>query len=529
MWTSTSTTFLLLLGIFGLLAASQSLKPLTLDEVKLRIDEFVVQQNGSQSAKADSCEGCSLACSFLASALPGQIAYPGSTVYNFQESTYWSTFQASNSPTCRFSPTKAVGVSLAVLTFQVTQCKFAVKSGGHAAFAGASNTDDGVTIDLVNLNQLAISSDGTETAVGAGNLWHDVYSYLEVKNRTVVGGRVSAIGVGGLTTGGGIAFVSGRYGWACDNVNKYEVVFADGTIHNVTYSSHPDLYFALRGGGNNFGIVTTFHYATYPQADFWGGSRTYLYSPETAAKMNNAFYWLNVNAPEDPYAQVILAYAYTASAGQYIIVPIMQHGKPVANPPSLKNFTEVPGAVADTLRIGNLTSMTLELNVSNPGGFRQTFWAVAVKNSPTLLTEIVAIFKEESDKVNDAAGIVSSVAIQGLPLNVIEKFSKNGGNALGITPADGPLAVLDITYSWSNAADDERILAAARAVTKRINDTANAQGLGHPFVYMNYATKEQSVIPSYGDENVAKLKATSKKYDPLGVWQVLTPGYHKLF
>ncbi|XMA10973.1 hypothetical protein WAI453_003764 [Rhynchosporium graminicola] len=119
-------------------------------------------------------------------------------------------------------------------TRQLTQCKFAVKSGGHAAFAGASNTDDGVTIDLVNLNQLAISSDGTETAVGAGNLWHDVYSYLEVKNRTVVGGRVSAIGVGGLTTGGGIAFVSGRYGWACDNVNKYEVVFADGTIHNVT-------------------------------------------------------------------------------------------------------------------------------------------------------------------------------------------------------------------------------------------------------------------------------------------------------
>lgn len=162
-------------------------------------------------------------CSFLSFALPDQIAYPGSTVYNFEESRYWSVQQQSNSPTCRFSPTDAVGVSVAVLALRVTQCKFAVKSGGHATFAGASNIDAGVTIDLINFNQVAVSANKKETAVGAGNIWHDVYNYLQPKGLTVIGGRVSAIGVGGLTTGGGMSFFSGRYGWACDNVNKYQV------------------------------------------------------------------------------------------------------------------------------------------------------------------------------------------------------------------------------------------------------------------------------------------------------------------
>jgi FAD/FMN-containing dehydrogenase len=110
-----------------------------------------------------------------------------------------------------------------VLTVQVTQCQFAVKSGGHATFAGASNIDGGMTIDLINLNKVDVSQDGTETSVGPGNTWYDVYSKLEVLCLSVIGGRVSAIGVGGFTLGGGISFFSGRYGWGCDNVNTYEV------------------------------------------------------------------------------------------------------------------------------------------------------------------------------------------------------------------------------------------------------------------------------------------------------------------
>lgn len=153
---------------------------------------------------------------------PGRLSYPDSPSYKVEEQ-YWSQQQALTLPTCRFSPASAPDVSLAVLTLRVTSCQFAVKSGGHAAFAGASNIQGGLTIDLSGLNGIAVSQDHSQTAVGAGNIWYDVYDYLEPMNLTVIGGRVAAIGVGGLTLGGGMSFFSGRHGWACDNVKSYEV------------------------------------------------------------------------------------------------------------------------------------------------------------------------------------------------------------------------------------------------------------------------------------------------------------------
>lgn len=167
-----------------------------------------------------------LQCKFLNFVTQGEVSYPNSTVYEYEESRYWSQQQALTLPICRFSPTSPYDVSIAVLTLQVTQCQFAVKSGGHAAFTGASNINGGITIDLINLKQVTVSADKTQTSVGPGNRWFDVYSKLQPQGLTVIGGRVSDIGVGGLTLGGGISFFSGRYGWACDNVNTYEVSYS---------------------------------------------------------------------------------------------------------------------------------------------------------------------------------------------------------------------------------------------------------------------------------------------------------------
>ena len=91
---------------------------------------------------------------------------------------------------------------MTLLIVQFLHCQFAVKSGGHAAFKGASNIDSGITIDLKNLKQAAVSADRTFTIVGAGNHWADVYSRLDSLGLSVLGGRVADIGVGGLTLGG---------------------------------------------------------------------------------------------------------------------------------------------------------------------------------------------------------------------------------------------------------------------------------------------------------------------------------------
>jgi hypothetical protein len=109
---------------------------------------------------------------------------------------------------------------------------------------------------------------------------------------------------------------------------------------------------------------------TFQQGDLWAGSETYIYDNATAAGLDNAFYNMNINAPSDPYAAVILAYAYVQSIDTYVIASDLQYSKPVVNPPILQNFTAVPGAIASTLRITNLTGLTVEFNNSNPGGFR---------------------------------------------------------------------------------------------------------------------------------------------------------------
>lgn len=150
-------------------------------------------------------------------------------------------------------------------------------------------------------------------------------------------------------------------------------MFADGSIRHVHPHAYPDLYWALRGGGNNFGIVTRFDLATYPQGDMWAGSQAFLLTNETATAINNAFYHLAINSAQDPYAQIIIAYAYVQSQGMHVIASDFQYGKPTPNLAILNNFTSIKGPVADTLRVTNLTGLTLEFNSSNPGGFRCVF------------------------------------------------------------------------------------------------------------------------------------------------------------
>jgi hypothetical protein len=119
--------------------------------------------------------------------------------------------------------------------------------------------------------------------------------------------------------------------------------------------------------------VTRFDLATYPQGDMWAGAETFILTNETSAAINNAFYNLAINSPQDPYAQVIVAYAYAQSVDTFVIASDLQYGRPTPNPAILSNFTAIPGAIASTLRITSLTDLTLEFNNTNPGGFRYVF------------------------------------------------------------------------------------------------------------------------------------------------------------
>ena len=115
-------------------------------------------------------------------------------------------------------------MAIAISIISITDgCHFAIKGQTHAPAAGFANIEGGVTIDMINLNTVRLNADHSVASVGGGASWLDVYAYLEPFGVQVAGGRNGAVGVGGLTLGGGISHFTARVGWACDNVVNYQV------------------------------------------------------------------------------------------------------------------------------------------------------------------------------------------------------------------------------------------------------------------------------------------------------------------
>ncbi|KAB2571786.1 FAD-dependent monooxygenase yanF [Lasiodiplodia theobromae] len=477
---------------------------------------------------AGSTEGhaCSYACYSLSQRYGVQVAQSGSESYSCFKDQFWSVQQASQRPSCIFQPESANEVSVAVQMSRLLECPFAVKSGGHAAFANASNIQGGITIDMKLMNHVDLSPNRELASLGPGNKWFDVYNVLEPEGLTVVGGRVSAIGVGGLTLGGGISFFSGLYGWACDNVVNYEVVIANGSIINVNHDMEPDLFWALRGGGNNFGIVTNFTVATFPQGLMWGGGR--LHRLEQRDKIIQAFTDFGSNAVQDPKAAMILSFAY--SFGSYLAQIDMQYAEPVQDPPIFENFSSraMPDPIFDTTMVRTLSNLTQLFNESNPNGLRETYWTATYRNSPELVSFILDTYIEEIDPIRNCSGILPACTLQFITPPMFKHMRERSGNALGLDDEDEPLLLLNLNTMWHNELDDDAVLGAADNIVRKVNEKAKSMGLDHEYVYMNYASQYQDPIAGYGQENKDRLLAIAEKYDPERVFQKLQPGYFKL-
>src|SRR4051794_19930907 len=145
-----------------------------------------------------------------------------------------------------------------------------VRGGGHNV-AGRAVADGGVMIDLTEMKAIAVDVErGTATA-GGGVLWSELNEATGAHGLAVTGGVISSTGIGGLTLGGGLGWLMARYGLAADNLVGAELVTADGEVLGVSEDNHPDVLWALRGGGGNFGVVTAFTYRVHPVSTVTGG------------------------------------------------------------------------------------------------------------------------------------------------------------------------------------------------------------------------------------------------------------------
>src|SRR3954449_8911212 len=145
-----------------------------------------------------------------------------------------------------------------------------VRGGGHNV-AGRAVTDGGVMIDLAEMKAIAVDPErGTATA-GGGVLWNELNDATGAHGLAVTGGAISSTGIAGLTLGGGLGWLMGKYGLAADNLIGAQLVTAGGEVLGVDAEASPDLLWALRGGGGNFGVVTAFTYGVHPVSTITGG------------------------------------------------------------------------------------------------------------------------------------------------------------------------------------------------------------------------------------------------------------------
>jgi FAD/FMN-containing dehydrogenase len=185
--------------------------------------------------------------------------------YTQEQLNYWSTGCGALKPSCQLYPTTTAEVAAIVRILNSNNDTFVTKSGGHNANKGFASIQGGPLISTKELNEVSFDAASMTVRVGPGNDWEDVHEALEGTGVTVVGGRIGEVGVGGYVVGGGLSFLSTQYGWAANNIVDYEVVLANASIVTASSTSHPDLYKALKGGGNSYGIVTAYTMVAHPQ------------------------------------------------------------------------------------------------------------------------------------------------------------------------------------------------------------------------------------------------------------------------
>jgi FAD/FMN-containing dehydrogenase len=335
--------------------------------------------------------------------------------------------------------------------------------------------------------------------------------------------KAASVGVGGLTLGGGISHHTNEYGLACDNIASYEVVTASGKIVVASEKEYPDLYWALRGGGNNFGIVVTFNYETFPQGLMFASKRTY--NGTAIPALIDAFVDAVAGAEQDTRLAHFLAVAY--NAGMHFASTEFEYTRPVdpANPPAiLKEYLGVLPLQEKTQNT-TLANTTYGLTESMPAGFRTTMWSQSFKVDALLMQRMSDEFFRVAPCI---PGFAPSIAFQAFSVPALRAMQKKGGNALGLSPAQGPLFHALFYVSWTDAKDDEAIMKAAKEYMSRAVDIGRELGKGNDYVYMPYSSPYQAVVDGYGSANVERLKAIAEKYDPTGVWRKLQPGGFKL-
>ncbi|TAL28855.1 MAG: FAD-binding oxidoreductase [Phenylobacterium sp.] len=375
-----------------------------------------------------------------------------------------------------------------------------VRGGGHSA-PGYGVNDGGMVLDLSLMRQITVDPARQIARVHGGALWLDLDAATQAHGLAVTGGTVSNTGVGGLTLGGGIGWLGGLHGATVDNLISAEVVTADGKLRRVSERQEPDLFWALRGGGGNFGVVTEFEFQLHPVGQVLGGM---VLHPLDQARDALRFYrdfvptlpdaaeaHAGLLAPEGtPMLALLMGYNGPIEEGERVFAPLRQFGTPSA----------------DLVRSMSYGERQVMLDEPNAVHGLQRYWRSAFTEtlSDALIDEFIA-----------AARSFSS------PMNALLMFYVHGSicrrpPSATAFAARSPQWDIDAIGCWTDPAESETHIAWVRAMWSRFEPHL----LGR--VYANHITGDDSpekVRASFG-ENHARLRRVKAAYDPGNLFRI---------
>ncbi|RYP50624.1 hypothetical protein DL768_003906 [Monosporascus sp. mg162] len=477
-------------------------------------------------AVAASAALCPQAVGLVNAGLASHILYPADPVYLAREESYWAK-NTRLEPACIVVPQSVEEVSLVLKSLVATKQQFAVRSGGHSPSPGANNIAGGVTIDLSHMNKTVFNPANETAHIGAGGRWKDVYGELHKYDRVVAGGRSGDVGVSGLLLGGGSSWMTARNGWACDNVHAFEVVLADGRIITADRDNYQDLFQALKGGSNNFGIVTSFTMGTIPSDRVWGGIAATPKDaiPEVVDVMWN--FTEGASTHRDSYLMTVLG--YFPDFKDNVASTAVLHAGGLPNAPEYDEWRKLP-KILDTTKVTSIYDVSSEITL--PPNYYNSWFTLCFKNDRSIMNKAAQVHEELVEELKSYVpdgDFITNCIFQPVPAVVAEYSAAAGGNIMGLERNTDNAILFQYSAMMKTADQAAFVYPKLKAGVQAVKDfAASVDGGLMEWLYMNYADKSQDVLRSYGSENLEKMRKVAAKYDPDQVFQKLCRGGWKI-
>jgi FAD/FMN-containing dehydrogenase len=382
-----------------------------------------------------------------------------------------------------------------------------VRAGGHSV-AGVSLNDGGLVLDVRSMDEIEVDAERRVARVGGGTTWSQVDAATQAHGLATTGGRVSTTGVAGLTLGGGSGWLERKHGLTVDNVLAVELVTADGRIARASDDENPDLFWALRGGGGNFGVVTAIEFRLHPVGpEVFGG--LVLHPAENGRELLRLWRDVMRDAPDE----LSLAFAYLGAPDEPDI-PEELRGRPAAivagmyagpaeeGAEALAAIREFGPPAADFF--APMPYSEFQCSIDDPPGMRNYWTAEYLDDLPDEALDRIATRGEDK------------------PVPFGQVFLVAWGGAVARVP-DGatPLAGRDAAFIvhplvlWEDADDDDAAIAWGRGFRDDLAEFSTGE------TYTNFIGEEGDarVRSAYGSRNAERLARIKAEWDPDDVFR----------